>query len=89
MALSLAFAAVMIVCAWHPDHQQDFREFQLLLNVSALVVICISYKQEEKLKEEDEDVLMTQVLRHHPCSAVKIGCGMDYFKVVCTEPCVS
>lgn len=36
---------------------------------------------EERLVEEDHNLLSTQVLPNHPNSAAKVGCGIDYFKV--------
>jgi hypothetical protein len=41
----------------------------------------IRYEPEQRLNEEYHRVLMTQVLPHHPSSASKIGCGVDFFKV--------
>ncbi|BFI30785.1 protein MpNRPE1a [Marchantia polymorpha subsp. ruderalis] len=58
---------------------EDWKELETLVrSVKNILKKC---EPEERLVEEDHNLLSTQVLPNHPNSAAKVGCGIDYFKV--------
>ncbi|KAG6542821.1 hypothetical protein Mapa_015725 [Marchantia paleacea] len=64
----------------HRRESEDWKELEAL--VRSVRNILRKCEPEERLVEEDHNLLLTQVLPNHPKSAAKVGCGIDYFKAV-------
>ncbi|KAJ8772827.1 hypothetical protein K2173_028004 [Erythroxylum novogranatense] len=66
---------------WKDKEEEILKDVEPIISLAKDILHSNRYMDGECLTAEDEEVVIEKLLRHHPHSEDKIGCGLDFIMV--------